>query len=277
MRIALVQQHATLDLEDNLRRGLNALTAAAADGATLVCFAELAFEPFYPQLPAGDRPAELAQEVPGPITEAFSKRAAELGVVVVLNLYERDGDRCFDCSPVIDADGTLVGRTRMVHITDYACFHEQGYYAPGDTGAPVFRDQGRADRRVDLLRPPLPGVHARPGPRRRGTRRGAAGGGGGRVARRAVRGRTAGGGLPERLLHGPLQPCRGRRVSGLCGRELRLRPRRTGRGAGAAGRRSTFSLPTSTSRRRRRATPESSSSATADPSSTPTGSRNVER
>lgn len=138
MRIALVQQHATLDLEDNLRRGLNALTAAAADGATLVCFAELAFEPFYPQLPAGDRPAELAQEVPGPITEAFSKRAAELGVVVVLNLYERDGDRCFDCSPVIDADGTLVGRTRMVHITDYACFHEQGYYAPGDTGAPVF-------------------------------------------------------------------------------------------------------------------------------------------
>ncbi len=138
MRIALVQQHATVDLEDNLRRGLESLTTAAADGAQLVCFAELAFEPFYPQLPAGDRPAELAQEVPGPITEVFAKRAAELGVVVVLNLYERDGDRCFDCSPVIDADGTLVGRTRMVHITDYACFHEQGYYTPGDTGAPVF-------------------------------------------------------------------------------------------------------------------------------------------
>lgn len=138
MRIALVQQHATLDLDDNLRRGLEAMTAAAGEGAKLICFAELAFEPFYPQLPAGDRPAELAQEVPGPVTEAFSTRAAELGVVVVLNLYERDGDRCYDCSPVIDADGTLVGRTRMVHITDYACFHEQGYYAPGDTGAPVF-------------------------------------------------------------------------------------------------------------------------------------------
>ena len=138
MRIALVQQHATLDLDDNLRRGLEAMTAAAGEGAKLICFAELAFEPFYPQLPAGDRPAELAQEVPGPVTEAFSTRAAELGVVVVLNLYERDGDRCYDCSPVIDADGTLVGRTRMVHITDYACFHEQGYYTPGDTGAPVF-------------------------------------------------------------------------------------------------------------------------------------------
>jgi N-carbamoylputrescine amidase len=64
--------------------------------------------------------------------------AKELGVVVVLNLYERDGDRAFDCSPVIDADGALLGRTRMIHITDYPCFHEQGYYTPGDTGAPVY-------------------------------------------------------------------------------------------------------------------------------------------
>jgi len=138
MRIALVQQHATHDLKDNLRRGLEALTVAAGDGAQLVCFAELAFDPFYPQRPAGESSAELAEKVPGPITEAFSRRAAELGVVVVLNLYERDGEECYDCSPVIDADGTLVGRTRMVHITDYACFHEQGYYTPGDTGAPVF-------------------------------------------------------------------------------------------------------------------------------------------
>ena len=44
----------------------------------------------------------------------------------------------YDSSPVIDADGTLLGRTRMVHITDYPCFHEQGYYTPGDTGAPVY-------------------------------------------------------------------------------------------------------------------------------------------
>jgi predicted amidohydrolase len=139
MRIALVQQHATHDREDNVRRGLDAFVTAAAGGANLVCFAELAFEPFYPQRPAGDRPGDLAEKVPGPVTEAFAARAAELGVVVVLNLYERDGDRCYDCSPVIDADGTLIGRTRMVHITEYACFHEQGYYAPGDTGAPVFQ------------------------------------------------------------------------------------------------------------------------------------------
>ena len=138
MRIALVQQHATLDREDNLQRGLDALDEAAAGGAKMVCYAELAFEPFYPQRPAGGDPKSLAQEVPGPVTEAFSKRAAELDVVVVLNLYEREGDLCYDCSPVIDSDGSLLGRARMVHITDYPCFHEQGYYAPGDTGVPVF-------------------------------------------------------------------------------------------------------------------------------------------
>jgi len=102
MRIALVQQHATLDRDDNLRRGLAALETAAGAGAELVCYAELAFEPFYPQRPAGEDPMSLAEEVPGPVTNAFAARAAELGVVVVLNLFERAGDRCFDCSPVID-------------------------------------------------------------------------------------------------------------------------------------------------------------------------------
>jgi len=138
MRIALVQQHATADRKNNLARGLAALEEAAKNGADLVCFAELAFEPFYPQRPTAEDPKDLAQEVPGPVTESVAQKAADLGVVVVLNLYERDGDHCFDCSPVIDADGSLLGRTRMVHITDYPCFHEQGYYAPGNTGAPVF-------------------------------------------------------------------------------------------------------------------------------------------
>ena len=64
--------------------------------------------------------------------------ARDLGVAIVLNLFERDGDRTFDTSPVIDADGKLLGKTRMVHITEYACFHEQGYYAPGDCGVPVY-------------------------------------------------------------------------------------------------------------------------------------------
>ncbi len=138
MRISLVQQQAGADKRANLERGLEAFERAAAAGAELVCYAELAFERFHPQRPATGDVRELAEPVPGPITRAFAERARALGVVAVVNLFERDGDRTYDCSPVIDADGTLLGRTRMVHITDYACFHEQGYYAPGDTGAPVF-------------------------------------------------------------------------------------------------------------------------------------------
>ena len=138
MRIALVQQPATPDRNANLERGLAAFDAAVAEGAELVCFAELAFEPFYPQRPAEAGFESLAEPVPGPITEAFQERARQHGVVVVLNLFERADDGCYDCSPVIDADGSLLGRARMVHITDYDCFHERGYYTPGDTGAPVF-------------------------------------------------------------------------------------------------------------------------------------------
>lgn len=138
MRIALIQQHAGHDKTDNIRRGLAAVDEAAAQGADVAVFAELAFERFYPQQPADADPLRLAESVPGPLTEAFADRARRHGLVIVLNLYERDGTRAYDCSPVIDADGRLLGRTRMIHITEYACFHEQGYYTPGDTGAPVY-------------------------------------------------------------------------------------------------------------------------------------------
>jgi N-carbamoylputrescine amidase len=138
IRIALVQQHATADKAENVSRGLRAFETAARAGAQVVAFAELAFEPFYPQSPASARSHDAAESVPGPITDAFSAKARELGAVAILNLFEREDGRTFDCSPVLDADGRLLGRTRMIHITDYACFHEQGYYTPGDTGAPVY-------------------------------------------------------------------------------------------------------------------------------------------
>lgn len=139
MKIALIQQHAGPDKADNIRRGLAAVDEAASQGADVAVFAELAFERFYPQQPADGDPLRLAEPVPGPLTEAFADRARRHGLVIVLNLYERDGTRAYDCSPVLDADGQLLGRTRMIHITEYACFHEQGYYSPGDTGAPVYQ------------------------------------------------------------------------------------------------------------------------------------------
>jgi N-carbamoylputrescine amidase len=137
-RVALIQQHATRDKSANVERGLKALETAARGGAQLACFAELAFEWFYPQRPAAGDVRDLAEPLDGPTVRAVQQKARELGLVVVMNLYERDGDRLFDSSPVIDADGSLLGVTRMIHITEYPCFHEQGYYTPGDHGAPVY-------------------------------------------------------------------------------------------------------------------------------------------
>jgi len=141
VKIALIQQHAGLDKQENRARGLAAVREAAQNGAQIVCFAELAFDLFYPQIPATPESLAKAEPVPGTTTDAFSALAADLGVVIVLNVFERVGDDpglTFDSSPVIDADGTILGITRMVHITEYEYFHEQGYYAPGDQGVPVF-------------------------------------------------------------------------------------------------------------------------------------------
>jgi len=139
MKIALVQQKASPDRELNRKRGMEAIDRAAAQGAKIICFAELAFDLFYPQERATGRILDLAETIPGSTTQAFCAKAREHGVVIVLNLFERDGQSTYDTSPVIDADGSLLGTVRMVHITDYDYFYEQGYYAPGNAGAPVFK------------------------------------------------------------------------------------------------------------------------------------------
>ena len=133
MKIALVQQHAALDPEDNFRRGVAAFEEAVRGGAKLVAYSELAFLPFLPQIPSSARPdfRLWAQTIPGPLTEEFSRLARRHGVVTVLNLFETDGERTFDASPVIDADGRLLGTTRMIHIMDGPGFFEIGYYSPG--------------------------------------------------------------------------------------------------------------------------------------------------
>jgi len=138
MKIALIQQTASKDIKSNINKAVHSVKEAAGNGANIICFAELAFTPFYPQKPVGEHKIKLAETIPGPITEGFSKLAIEFGVVIIPNLYEKDGDNFYDSSPVINIDGSILGVTRMIHITDYACFHEKGYYSPGNNGTPVY-------------------------------------------------------------------------------------------------------------------------------------------
>lgn len=140
MKLALVQQTAGPDRDVNLHRSLTAMERAKEAGAAVVAFPELAVDRFFPQHERDTSARDIAETVPGPTSEIISRMAAELSLVTAFNMYETDGSgRYFDSSPVFDADGSLLGVTRMVHITDYSCFHEQAYYDPGDRGAPVYR------------------------------------------------------------------------------------------------------------------------------------------
>ena len=131
LKLALIQQHATSNLQDNIIRATKAFNEAVQQSAQLIAFSELAFTPFYPQKPSIGNNLDLAEPIPGPTTEYFSELAKEANVVVVLNLFEKKGNDTFDSSPVINSDGKLLGVTRMVHIMEGPCFHEQGYYTPG--------------------------------------------------------------------------------------------------------------------------------------------------
>lgn len=139
MKIALVQQTAGWNREQNRQKGMEAVKTAAGRGAKIIAFSELAFEPFYPQFEDAQKYREFAEPLNGDTVKAFQQLAKQYKVVIILNIFELSGNKTYDSSPVIDADGTVLGVTRMVHITEYECFFEQRYYSPGDMGAPVYK------------------------------------------------------------------------------------------------------------------------------------------
>ncbi|HYO12466.1 MAG TPA: nitrilase-related carbon-nitrogen hydrolase [Thermoanaerobaculia bacterium] len=139
VRIALAQLSASPDRSANLEKALAVMGRAREAGAELIAFPEVILDRFFPQHPGDEKALALAEPVPGPTSERLAARARELGLVTVFNLYELDERGCrFDSSPVFDADGRLLGVTRMIHITDYEGFHERDYYHPGDKGVPVY-------------------------------------------------------------------------------------------------------------------------------------------
>jgi len=138
MKIALAQIHADTEIASNIRRGKEAIEEASAADCDLIVFPELSFSRFYPQYPAPDDVLPLAQPLDGRIVTEFREASAEHAVTSVINFFEREDARTYDTSVVIGPDGAILGVTRMLHITEYACFHEQGYYQPGDLLAPVF-------------------------------------------------------------------------------------------------------------------------------------------
>lgn len=132
IRVALVQQAASPDPSANTKRAEEAVRAAAEQGAELVCLPELFRTRYFPQVESPDR-FDLAESIPGPTTEQMSALARELGLVLVVPLFERRAPGLYHNSAVIlDSDGSTAGVYRKMHVPDDPLFFEKFYFTPGD-------------------------------------------------------------------------------------------------------------------------------------------------
>jgi N-carbamoylputrescine amidase len=132
--LGLVQSRCTLDPAENFRKAIAGVREARAKGAELVCLQELFRSQYFCQTEDHSHFA-LAEPVPGPSTEALSKLAAELGVVIVASLFERRAEGLYhNTAAIIDADGTYLGKYRKMHIPDDPQYYEKFYFTPGDLG-----------------------------------------------------------------------------------------------------------------------------------------------
>ena len=140
----LVQHRCTPDRDENIHRSVAGVRAAAARGANLVVLQELHATPYFCQT---EDPGcfDLAEPVPGPSTETFARLARELGVVLVTSLFERRAPGLYhNTAAVLDADGSLAGIYRKMHIPDDPGYYEKFYFTPGDLGfTPIDTRVGR--------------------------------------------------------------------------------------------------------------------------------------
>ena len=146
--IGLVQMRCTADPAANLAAAMARIRAAARRGARIVCLPELFRTQYFCQREDA-AVFDLAESIPGPSTEALAGLARELGVVLVVSLFERRAAGVYhNTAVVLDADGTLRGRYRKMHVPDDPLYYEKFYFTPGDLG---FRAFDTAAGRVGTL------------------------------------------------------------------------------------------------------------------------------
>jgi N-carbamoylputrescine amidase len=136
--LGLVQMSCGEQPEENLAKAVERIGQAARQGAQMVCLQELFRSRYFCQSEDTQR-FLLAEPIPGPTTEVLSRVAAEQEIVVVASLFEKRAQGLFhNTAVVIDADGTLVGKYRKMHIPDDPLYYEKFYFTPGDLGFQTF-------------------------------------------------------------------------------------------------------------------------------------------
>ena len=132
--LALIQMRCSPDPEDNRARAVGKIREAAGKGADIICLPELFASQYFCQ-EENHKYFELAETIPGPSSETLGRLAGELGVVIVASLFERRAAGLYhNTAVVIDADGTVLGKYRKMHIPDDPLYYEKFYFTPGDLG-----------------------------------------------------------------------------------------------------------------------------------------------
>ena len=132
--VAAVQMQCTRDVRENLDTAEKAVRDTARSGADIILLPELFERQYFCQERRYDYYSFAKPVRENDAVQRFTKVAAELGVVLPVSFYERDGNRLFNSVAVIDADGEILGVYRKTHIPDDHYYQEKFYFIPGDTG-----------------------------------------------------------------------------------------------------------------------------------------------
>jgi N-carbamoylputrescine amidase len=134
VKIGLIQTSVSVQPEDNRRKTLLLAERAAKAGAKIICTQELFCSQYFCQSEDHEN-FKLAEKIPGPSTDAFCKFAKKHQVVVIASLFEKRASGVYhNTAAIIDADGSLLGIYRKMHIPDDPLYYEKFYFTPGDLG-----------------------------------------------------------------------------------------------------------------------------------------------
>jgi N-carbamoylputrescine amidase len=134
VHLGLVQTACGADPAKNLRHTLDAVAKAARDGAQIICTQELFRSQYFCQNEDYAH-FKLAEPIPGPSTAALQRLARKQKVVIIASLFEKRAAGVYhNTAAIIDADGTLLGTYRKMHIPDDPLYYEKFYFTPGDLG-----------------------------------------------------------------------------------------------------------------------------------------------
>lgn len=144
LKIGIVQQSVLIPLHDNQKKLQDNIAKVAEAGAQLVVLSELHNTPYFCQT-EDTKNFDLAEPIPGPSTEFYSEIAKKHQIVLVASLFERRTAGLYHNTAVVfDADGSIAGKYRKMHIPDDPAYYEKFYFTPGDLGfEPINTSVGR--------------------------------------------------------------------------------------------------------------------------------------